>query len=49
MTKKKVKKLITRLYRISEEDDKLVKKNKKEYGGESACIRALIRTNLVKK
>jgi hypothetical protein len=41
--KPKKPKLIKRTYRISTEDDKLVKKNKKRFGGESAFIRSAIR------
>ena len=40
MTKKE--KLVPRMYRITKEQDKLVKKNAKKYGGEGAYIRALI-------
>ena len=41
----KRKPLIARTYRISEKDDKLIKKNAKKFGGESAYLRALIRTD----
>jgi hypothetical protein len=42
-------KLIKHTYRISIEDDKLVKKNKKKFGGESNYIRSLIRDGIILK
>jgi hypothetical protein len=45
----KTSQLIKRTYRITKEDDKLVKKNIKKFGGESAYIRALIREGVIFK
>ncbi len=42
----KTKKLIPKIYRISESDDKLVKLNAKKVGGEAEYIRQLIRKGL---
>ena len=36
--------LIKRLYRITKDHDKLIKKNKKKFGSESAVIRNRIET-----
>lgn len=47
--KKINKKLVFKGYRISEKDDKFVKKNAKRFGGESAYIRALIREGIILK
>ena len=46
---KKDKKLIKRTYRISKQDDKTVKKNKKTFGSESEYIRRLIREGIIFK
>lgn len=45
---RKQKKLIPRLYRISEEDDKLVKKRAKKYDSEAHYIRSIIRVDNLK-
>lgn len=39
---KKKKNFILRIYRIKESHDKVVKKNAKKHGGESAYIRSLL-------
>ena len=45
----KTSNLIKRTYRITKEQDKAVKKNKKKFGGESEYIRQLIERGILLK